>query len=173
MQSYTDCICLNFLQCVFLKKKLNASTAISPQSEQASTQEAEVLRKAPPVLHHHPSPSASSKRGHVVVVGREKAMLSFNQLDSSASPSSPAHRPPPPPLTSCTASTQTWFGSTNKFCMAKTHSMYSGPELKWNSTNAIWFVLKKLTFIFTKKPSSSCDKSNTVFSFFFSFVLNT
>ena len=113
-----------------LKKKLNASTAISPQSEQASTKEAEVLRKAPPVLHHHPSPSASSKRGHVVVVGREKAMLSFNQLDGSASPSSPAHRPPPPPLTSCTASTQTWFGSTNKFCMAKTHSMYSGPELK-------------------------------------------
>ena len=57
-----------------LKKKLNASTAISPQSEQASTKEAEVLRKAPPVLHHYPSPSASSKRGHVVVVGREKAL---------------------------------------------------------------------------------------------------
>ena len=125
MQSCTDCICLNFLQCVFLKKKLNASTAISPQSEQASTKEAEVLRKAPPVLHHHPSPSAPSKRGHVVVVGREKAMLSFNQLDGSASPSSPAHCPPPPPLISCTASTQTWYGSTKEFCMAKTHSMYS------------------------------------------------
>ena len=112
-----------------LKKKLNASTVISPQSEQASAREAEVLRKAP-VLHHHPSPSASSERRQVVFVGREKAVPSFNQLDGSASPSSPAHRPPPPPLTSCTVSTQTWFGSTNKFCMAKTHSMYSGPELK-------------------------------------------
>ena len=91
-------------------------------------------------------------------------MLSFNQLDSSASPSSPAHRPPPPPLTSCTASTQTWFGSTNKFCMAKTHSMYSGPDLKWNATNAMWFVLAKLTLIFTRKPSSSCDKSDAVFN---------
>ena len=133
MQSYTDCICLNFLQCVFLKKKLNASTAISPQSEQASTKEAEVLRKAPPVLHHHPSSPASSERRQAVVVEREKAMLSFNQLNGSASP----HCPPRPPLTSCTASTQTWFGSTNKFCMAKTHSIYSGPDLKWNATNAM------------------------------------
>ena len=113
-----------------MKKKFDASIEISSQSEQASARKAEVPGKASPVLHHHPSPHSTSDRRQVIVVGREKAPLSFNQLDGSASPSSPAHRPPPPPLTSCTASTQTWFGSTNKFCMAKTHSMYSGPELK-------------------------------------------
>ena len=32
------------------------------------------------MLHHHPSPPASSERRQVTVVGREKA-LSFNQLD--------------------------------------------------------------------------------------------
>ena len=112
-----------------MKKKFDASIEISSQSEQASAREAEVPGKAPPVLHHHPSPPTSERR-QVIVVGREKALLSFNQLDGSASPSSPARRPPPPPLTSCTVSTQTWFGSTNKFCMAKTHSMYSGPDLK-------------------------------------------
>ena len=113
-----------------MKKKFDASIEISSQSEQASAREAEVPGKAPPVLHHHPSPPSTSERRQVIVVGREKALLSFNQLDGSASPSSPAHRPPPPPLTSCTASTQTWYGSTKEFCMAKTHSMYSGPELK-------------------------------------------
>ena len=113
-----------------LKKKFDASTEISSQSVQVSAKGAEIPRKAPPLLHHHPSPPPLSERRQVVVVGREKALLSFNQLDGSASPSSPAHCPPPPPLTSCTASTQTWFGSTNKFCMAKTHSTYSGPGLK-------------------------------------------
>ena len=64
-----------------LKKKLNASTVISSQSEQASAKEAEVQRKAPPVVHHHPSPPASSERRQVTVVGREKVLPSFTQLD--------------------------------------------------------------------------------------------
>ena len=64
-----------------LKKKLNASTVISSQSEQASAKEAEAPKKAPTVLQHHPSPPSSSERRQVIVVGREKAVPSFNQLD--------------------------------------------------------------------------------------------
>ena len=64
-----------------LKKKLNTSTVISSQSEQASAKEVEVPRKAPPVVHHHPSPPASSERRQVTVVGREKVLPSFTQLD--------------------------------------------------------------------------------------------
>ena len=64
-----------------MKKKLNTSTVISSQSEQASAKEAEVPKKGPPVLNHHPSPPASSERRQVTVVGRGKALLSFNQLD--------------------------------------------------------------------------------------------
>ena len=63
-----------------LKKKLNTSTVISSKSEQASAKEAELPRKGLSVLHHHPSPPASSERRQVIAVGREKA-LSFNQLD--------------------------------------------------------------------------------------------
>ena len=63
-----------------LKKKLNASTVEDrPQSEQASAKEAEAPKKAP--LQHHPSPPSSSERRQVIVVGREKAVPSFNQLD--------------------------------------------------------------------------------------------
>ena len=64
-----------------LKKKLNASTVNSSQSEQASAKEAEAPKKAPTVLQHHPSPPSSSERRQVIVVGREKAVPSFNQLD--------------------------------------------------------------------------------------------
>ena len=63
-----------------LKKKLNTSTVISSKSEQAFAKEAELPRKGLSVLHHHPSPPASSERRQVIAVGREKA-LSFNQLD--------------------------------------------------------------------------------------------
>ena len=65
-----------------LKKKLNASTVENfSQSEQASAKEAEAPKKAPTVLQHHPSPPSSSERRQVIVVGREKAVPSFNQLD--------------------------------------------------------------------------------------------
>ena len=64
-----------------LKKKFNASTEVPSQSDQVSEKEAGVPRKASPVLHHHPSPPASSERRQVTVVGRGKALLSFNQLD--------------------------------------------------------------------------------------------
>ena len=65
----------------FLKKKSAASTEISSQCEQVSEKEAEVPRKAQTVLHHHPSPPASSERRQVTVVGREKVLPSFTQLD--------------------------------------------------------------------------------------------
>ena len=64
-----------------LKKKFNASTEVPSQSDQVSEKEAGVTRKASPVLHHHPSPPASSERRQVTVVGRGKPLLSFNQLD--------------------------------------------------------------------------------------------
>ena len=64
-----------------LKKKFNASTEVPSQSDQVSEKEAGVPRKASPVLHHHPSPPASSERRQVTVVGRGKPLLSFNQLD--------------------------------------------------------------------------------------------
>ena len=62
-----------------LKKKFAASTEI--KCEQVSEKEAEVPRKAQTVLHHHPSPPASSERRQVTVVGREKVLPSFTQLD--------------------------------------------------------------------------------------------
>ena len=81
-----------------LKKKLNASTVISSQSEQASAKEVEVPRKAPPVVHHHPSPPASSERRQVTVVGREKVLPSFTQLDGEEDVS-----------LLCAAEKETWF----------------------------------------------------------------
>ena len=62
------------------KKKLSSSTENSSQSEQASAREAETPMRAQTVLKHHPSPAAAERR-QVIVVGREKAVPSFNQLD--------------------------------------------------------------------------------------------
>ena len=58
-----------------LKNKFAASTEI--KCEQVSEKEAEVPRKAQTVLHHHPSPPASSERRQVTVVGREKVLPSW------------------------------------------------------------------------------------------------
>ena len=66
----------------FLKKKFNASTEKSSQEEPAAAKEAEVPAKAPSGLRHHPSPSPSSERRQVMLVGRkEKARPTFSQLD--------------------------------------------------------------------------------------------
>ena len=66
----------------FLKKKFNASPEKSSQGEPAAAKEAEVPVKAPSGLRHHPSPSPSSERRQVMLVGRkEKARPTFSQLD--------------------------------------------------------------------------------------------
>ena len=79
----------------FLKKKFNASPEKSSQGEPAAAKEAEVPVKAPSGLRHHPSPSPSSERRQVMLVGRkEKARPTFSQLDGD--PPSPA--PPTLPL---------------------------------------------------------------------------
>ena len=91
----------------FLIKKLNASTAEkSSPCEPAAAKEAEAPDKALSGLHHHPSPSPSSERRQVIVVGREMAVPSFNQLDGSANPSSPAEAEestpsPPASISAC------------------------------------------------------------------------
>ena len=66
----------------FLKKKFNASPEKSSQGEPAAAKEAEVPVKAPSGLRHHPSPSPSSERRQVMLVGRkEKARPTFSQVD--------------------------------------------------------------------------------------------
>ena len=89
----------------FLKKKFNASPEMSSQGEPAAAKEAEVPVKAPSGLRHHPSPSPSSERRQVLLVGRkEKARPTFSQLDGDPPScqldggSSPPTPPPPTPL---------------------------------------------------------------------------
>ena len=61
---------------------LNTSTEKSSQEEPAAAKEAEVPAKAPSGLRHHPSPSPSSERRQVMLVGRkEKARPTFSQVD--------------------------------------------------------------------------------------------